>query len=60
MSATPMLTIPVGITQVQSSYGVAYAKAMATAVLAAPPTAAAYLIFQRRVTEGVMATVGLK
>ena len=60
MSATPMLTIPVGITQVQSSYGVAYAKSMATAVLAALPTVAAYLIFQRRVTEGVMATVGLK
>ncbi len=59
-SATPMLTIPVGITQVQSAYGVAYAKTMATAVLAAFPTVAAYLIFQRRVTEGVMATAGLK
>ncbi len=59
-SATPMLTIPVGITQVQSAYGVAYAKTMATAVLAAFPTVTAYLIFQRRVTEGVMATAGLK
>jgi multiple sugar transport system permease protein len=59
-SATPMLTIPVGITQVQSSYGVAYAQNMATAVLAAFPTVLAYLIFQRRITEGVMATVGLK
>ena len=59
-SSTPMLTIPVGITQVQSSYGVAYANSMATAVLAALPTVGAYLIFQRRVTEGVMATVGLK
>ena len=59
-SATPMLTIPVGITQVQSAYGIAYAKTMATAVLAAFPTVAAYLIFQRRVTEGVMATAGLK
>ncbi|GBF06342.1 ABC transporter [Deinococcus aerius] len=56
----PKLTIPVGITQVQSAYGVAYAKTMATAVTAALPTALAYLIFQRRVTEGVMATAGLK
>ncbi|ADV65923.1 carbohydrate ABC transporter permease [Deinococcus maricopensis] len=57
---TPKLTIPVGITQVQSAYGVAYAKTMATAVTAALPTVIAYLIFQRRVTEGVMATSGLK
>ena len=54
------LTIPVGMTQVQSAYGVAYAKTMATAVTAAVPTVIAYLIFQRRVTEGVMATSGIK
>ncbi len=60
MNDTAKLTIPVGITQVQSAYGVAYAKTMATAVTAAVPTVIAYLIFQRRVTEGVMATAGLK
>ncbi len=60
MNDTAKLTIPVGITQVQSAYGVAYAKTMATAVTAAVPTVVAYLIFQRRVTEGVMATAGLK
>ena len=60
INATPMLTIPVGITQVQSAYGVAYAKTMATAVMAAFPTVIAYLLFQRRVTEGIMATAGLK
>ncbi|UQN08346.1 carbohydrate ABC transporter permease [Deinococcus sp. QL22] len=60
MNDTAKLTIPVGITQVQSAYGVAYAKTMATAVTAAVPTIFAYLIFQRRVTEGVMATAGLK
>jgi multiple sugar transport system permease protein len=59
-NATPMLTIPVGITQVQSAYGIAYAKTMATAVMAAFPTVVAYLLFQRRVTEGIMATAGLK
>lgn len=57
---TNMFTIPVGITQVQSAYGVAYAKTMATAVMAAFPTVVAYLLFQRRVTEGIMATAGLK
>ncbi|GHF52608.1 multiple sugar transport system permease protein [Deinococcus metalli] len=60
MNDTARLTIPVGITQVQSAYGVAYAKSMATAVTAAVPTILAYLLFQRRVTEGVMATAGLK
>ncbi|GAA4010799.1 ABC transporter permease subunit [Deinococcus rubellus] len=60
MNDTAKLTIPVGITQIQSAYGVAYAKTMATAVTAAVPTVVAYLIFQRRVTEGVMATAGLK
>ncbi|MDX2004767.1 MAG: carbohydrate ABC transporter permease [Meiothermus sp.] len=57
---TNMFTIPVGITQVQSAYGVAYAKTMATAVMASFPTVIAYLLFQRRVTEGVMATAGIK
>lgn len=60
MNDTAKLTIPVGITQVQSAYGVAYAKTMATAVTAAVPTVILYLIFQRRVTEGVMATTGIK
>ncbi len=60
MNDTVKLTIPVGITQVQSAYGVAYAKTMASAVSAAVPTIVAYLLFQRRVTEGVMAAAGLK
>jgi len=59
-NSIPMMTIPVGITQVQSAYGIAYAKTMATAVMAAFPTVVAYLLFQRRVTEGIMATAGLK
>ena len=59
-SSTTMLTIPVGMTQVQSAYGIAFAKTSAIAVLASIPTAAAYLIFQKRVTQGVMAAAGLK
>jgi len=58
--STPMLTIPVGMTQVQSAYGVAFAKTSAIAVMASIPTAVAYLIFQKRVTQGVMAAAGLK
>lgn len=59
-NATSMLTIPVGITQTQSTYGIAYARTMASAVLAAIPTVIAFIFFQRRVTEGIMATSGIK
>lgn len=55
-----MMTIPVGITQVNDQFGVQYARTMAVAVLAGLPVAVVYLIFQRRVTEGIMATAGLK
>jgi multiple sugar transport system permease protein len=55
-----MMTIPVGITQVQDAFGVQYARTMAVAVLAGLPMALAYLIFQRKVTEGIMVTAGLK
>jgi multiple sugar transport system permease protein len=59
-NSTPMLTIPVGMTQVQSAYGVAFAKTSAVAVMASIPTALAYLIFQKRVTHGVVAAAGIK
>jgi multiple sugar transport system permease protein len=59
-NSTQMLTMPVGMTQVQSAWGVAFARTSAIAVLASIPTAAAYLIFQKRVTQGVMAAAGLK
>ncbi|WP_322895546.1 MULTISPECIES: hypothetical protein [unclassified Yoonia] len=48
-----MMTIPVGITQVNDAFGLAYARLMAVAMLA-------YLIFQRRVTEAVMISSGVK
>ena len=59
-NSTPMLTIPVGMTQVQSAYGVAFAKTSAVAVMASIPTALAYIIFQKRVTQGVVAAAGIK
>lgn len=56
----PMMTIPVGITQVSDAWGVQYARTMAIAVLSGLPVAAAYLVFQKKVTEGIMVTAGLK
>ena len=55
-----MMTIPVGITQVNDAFGVQYARTMAVAVLAGLPVALGYLIFQKQVTEGIMATAGIK
>jgi multiple sugar transport system permease protein len=60
VTSEDMMTIPVGITQVQDVFGVAYARIMAAALLAALPVAVAYLIFQRKVTEAVMISSGVK
>lgn len=59
-TSTDMMTIPVGITQVKEMYGIAYARTMAVAVLAGLPVAVAYLAFQRKVTDAIMVTAGLK
>jgi multiple sugar transport system permease protein len=59
-NTTPMMTIPVGITQTQSAYGIHFGSDMATAVLAALPTVILYLVFQRRVAQGVAITSGIK
>ena len=55
-----MMTIPVGITQVNDAFGVYYARLMSVALLGAMPVAVAYLIFQKRVTEAVMISSGVK
>ena len=54
------MTVTVGIVQVHSAFGVQYARNLASAVIAALPVAVAYLIFQRRVTEAVMLSAGIK
>ena len=56
---TDMMTIPVGITTVQSSYGVRYADIMASAVLAGLPLVVVFLFFQRQIVQGI-ANTGLK
>ena len=55
-----MMTIPVGITQVNDAFGVFYARLMSVALLGAMPVAIAYLIFQKKVTEAVMISSGVK
>ena len=55
-----MMTIPVGITQVNDTFGIVYARLMAIAMLAALPVIVAYVVFQRRVTEAIMISSGVK
>jgi multiple sugar transport system permease protein len=54
------MTVPVGITQVKDAYGIVFGKLMASAVVAGLPVAIVYLIFQRRVTQAIMLSAGVK
>ena len=54
------MNITVGITQVHDAFGVSYARDLAVAMLAALPVALVYLIFQRRVTQAIMLSSGIK
>jgi multiple sugar transport system permease protein len=58
-TSTRMMTLPVGIATVQEAYGVRYAELMASAVLGGVPLLAVFLLFQRRIVEGIAGT-GLK
>jgi multiple sugar transport system permease protein len=60
VTSPSMMTIPVGLTQISDAYGVHYARYMASALLGGLPVALAYLIFQRRVSQGFLAATGLK
>ncbi len=55
-----MMNITVGITQVHDAFGVQYARELAVAMMAALPVAVVYLIFQRRVTQAIMLSAGIK
>ena len=59
ITSTRMMTLPVGLATVQTSYGVHYAQIMATAVLGGLPTLIAFLFFQRQIVQG-FASSGLK
>lgn len=60
VTRTDMMTITVGITQVNDAFGVYYARQLSAAVLAGLPVAIAYLIFQRQVTEAITLSGGVK
>lgn len=60
ITSEDMMTVPVGITQVHDTFGLHFAKLMAVAMLAALPVIVAYLIFQRRVTDAIMISAGVK
>lgn len=55
-----MMTVTVGVAAVQDAYGVAYGRILAGAVLASLPVALAYLFFQRRVTQAIALSAGIK
>lgn len=60
VTKTDMMTITVGITQVNDAFGVYYARQLTAAVLAGLPVAVAYLVFQRRATEAITLSAGIK
>ena len=60
VTKTEMMTVPVGITQVNDAFGIYYARQLAAAVLAGLPVALAYLLFQRKVTEAITLSAGIK
>jgi multiple sugar transport system permease protein len=60
VTRTEMMTITVGITQTNDSFGIYYARELSAAVLAALPVALAYLLFQRRVTQAITLSAGIK
>jgi multiple sugar transport system permease protein len=56
---TDMMTIPVGLATVQTSYGLRYADIMASAVLGGLPLLIVFHFFQRQIVQGIAST-GLK
>jgi multiple sugar transport system permease protein len=54
------MTVAVGITQVHDAFGIQYARLLAGAVIAGLPMAIGYLVFQRKVTEAIMLSSGIR
>ncbi|MER3496403.1 MAG: carbohydrate ABC transporter permease [Armatimonadota bacterium] len=58
-SEVEMRTVPVGLTIFQGQYSTQFGPTMAAATIATIPVVIAFLIFQRRITEGIALT-GIK
>jgi len=56
---TDMMTIPVGLANVQSAVGIHYAQIMAAAVLGGLPLLIVFMFFQKQIVQGIAGT-GLK
>ena len=54
-----IMTLPVGLGVVQSTYGIAYAQNMASAVISALPLLLVFMIFQKQIVTGI-AGAGIK
>jgi multiple sugar transport system permease protein len=59
ITSTNMMTIPVGIATVTNAYGIHYADLMASALLGGLPLLVLFVVFQRRVVQGI-ANTGLR
>jgi multiple sugar transport system permease protein len=59
-STEDKMPVAVGITQVQDAFGIYYARLLAGAVLTGLPVATIYLLFQRRVTQAITLSAGIK
>jgi multiple sugar transport system permease protein len=59
ITGNDMMTVPVGLSTVQTSFGIRYAQIMATAVLGGIPVLIVFLFFQRQIVQGIAGT-GLK
>ena len=59
ITGTNMMTVPVGLATVQTSYGIRYAQIMATAILGGLPLLIIFIFFQRQIVQGFVGT-GLK
>lgn len=59
ISGNDMMTVPVGLATVQTSFGIRYAQIMASAVLGGIPVLIVFLFFQRQIAQGIAGT-GLK
>jgi len=60
ISSNSMMTVPVGLATVQTSFGIRYAQIMASAILGGIPVLVVFLFFQRHIVRGIAGTGGLK
>lgn len=51
-----LMTLPVGLATVKDSFGIMYARSMASALLASLPLIVMFLLFQRRIVKSVATT----